>query len=197
MASIQEIEEHLNIEIGDKRLRRGRKFPDNNKYYRYDDYYIVSLTQNKWMIVDNSKQVRRLLRKHSWCWHEYPRTSFRINKIKITKFFHQIFLTYERGLVADHINRCRFDNRSENLRIVAYRQNNRNKTKNKNNTSGVSGICKIIKNKIPYYVARIHNDENTRISKSFNITKLGEEQSKRLAIAQRKAWEIEFGYTCE
>ena len=99
-------------------------------------------------------------------------------------------------LVVDHINRRVYDNRLENLRIVTHRQNSRNTSINKNNTTGSTGVWKA-GGKWPNYVANIINNDGIRISKTFSITKLGEEQSKRLAIAQRKAWEIEFGYTCE
>ena len=193
MASLQEIENHLNIEIGDKKLRNGRKYPTKNRYYRYDDFYIVSLTQDKFMIIDNDRKNRKLLRKY--CWRVHSRNLYAQTHIgKTNKCFHQLFLNYEIGLVADHINRCRFDNRSENLRIVTPHENMRNKTKNSNNTSGVTGIYRTVKKKVPYYEANIYNNESIRISKSFNINKLGEDEAKRLAIAQRKAWKIEFGY---
>ena len=153
MASLQKIENHLNIEIGDKKLRNGRKYPNKNRYYRYDSYYIVSLTQDKFMIIDNDRKNRKLLRKHCWyhSGHQYGQT--RVGKS--SKIFHQLLLNYENGLVADHINRYRFDNRSENLRIITYQENNRNTTKNKNNTSGVTGVRRRIRNKIPNYVAHI------------------------------------------
>ena len=185
----------MNIEIGDKKLRNGRKYPHKNKYYRYDDFYIVYLTQGKWMIVDNDRKNRKLLRKHCWSVSNnlYPQT----NVDKTTKKIHRLLLNYEIGLVADHINRCRFDNRSINLRVATQHENMRNKTKHSNNTTGITGVGRVIINKIPYYRADIRNNESTRISKCFNINKIGEEQSKRLAITQRKAWEIEFGYTCE
>lgn len=35
MASLLEIQNHLNIEIGDKKLSPGRKREDKNRYYRY------------------------------------------------------------------------------------------------------------------------------------------------------------------
>ena len=52
MATLQQIENHLNIEIGDKKFRNGRKYPNKNRYYRFDDFYVVSLTQGKFMIID-------------------------------------------------------------------------------------------------------------------------------------------------
>ena len=40
----------------------------------------------------------------------------------------------------DHINRNRTDNRIENLRCVSCKENNRNKSKNKRNSSGINGV---------------------------------------------------------
>ena len=44
----------------------------------------------------------------------------------------------------DHINHNRSDNRIENLRAVTNQENTKNKSKNKNNKSGVTGVnlCK-------------------------------------------------------
>ena len=46
--------------------------------------------------------------------------------------------------VIDHINGDKKDNRIKNLRDAGYTLNNRNKKKNKNNTSGITGVvwCK-------------------------------------------------------
>ena len=116
MATLQEIEKFLDIEIGDKRLRSGKKYDDKNRYYYYNElYYIVELTQGKWMICSDNRETRRLLRDYAWCYsHGYASTSIE----RKLKCYHQIYLNYEAGLVADHINRHTFDNRFENLRIV-------------------------------------------------------------------------------
>lgn len=42
--------------------------------------------------------------------------------------------------IIDHINRNRNDNRKENLRIVSHTENQFNRSLNKNNKSGVSGV---------------------------------------------------------
>ena len=113
MTDIKSIENFLNIDVEDKKLRDGKKDPCKNRYYRYDDYYIVSLTQNRWMIIDKDKKNRKLLKLHYWSndsGQNYARTG--VNQK--TKRYHQLLLNYEKGLVADHINQKKFDNRSAN-----------------------------------------------------------------------------------
>ena len=68
MTSLEIIENLLDIEIGERKLRNGRKHPDKNQYYRYDNYYIMKLTGNKnlWCIVDNTREMKKLLRLHNW-----------------------------------------------------------------------------------------------------------------------------------
>ena len=190
MATLQEIQDFLDIEIGDKRLRPGKKYKNKNKYYYYEDqYYIVMLTKGKWMIAEDCKKTRRLLRV--FCWHHndgYVRNS------PGKRFWHQQFLNYENQLVCDHINNSKFDNRFDNLRIVTQEANMRNKLKYSNNTSGKQGICRDkTKNGYQYWRARIF-DNNKEMSKRFSIDKYGEEEAKQLAIEWRTQKEQEFGY---
>lgn len=197
MATLQEIQNHLNIEIGERRLRPGKKKPTKNRYYYYEDmYYIVELTQGKWVILSDSREVRVLLRMHTWYFGSdgYATTNVLVDDGKKTKIFHQLYLNYEAGLVCDHINRYRFDNRFENLRIVTYRENNRNRTKQSNNTSGYTGIIETIMNRNQYFVVQIKNNDNKNISKAFNINNLGREEALRLAVAKRLELTQQFGY---
>jgi hypothetical protein len=193
MTTLQEIENLLDIEIGDTRLRNGKKIRDKNKYYYYaDQYYIVMLTHGKWMIVEDCKQTRRLLRLHCWYkGYQYPQCSFE----KRTKFWHQKFLTYEKGWVCDHINRHRYDNRSDNLRTVTVTKNNRNKTKDKRNTSNKQGLrIRVSKNGNHHYQSRINDNNGNRICKSFSSNVFGHDEAKRLATEWRKQKEEELGY---
>jgi hypothetical protein len=196
MAELQEILEHLNVDLPEgKRLRKGKKHENKNRYYYFKDhYYIVSLTRDKWMILDDSKKSRELLRKHTWCYgNGYAKT----HADGSTKRYHQLALHYENHLVVDHINRCRFDNRSDNLRVATPQQNQRNIKKQCNNTSGTTGVCKRKNGGYEYWVAHIRNDEGKNMCKYFSIKKYGNKKAKRLAIQKRQEWEEEFGYDGE
>ena len=58
------------------------------------------------------------------------------------KYLHRIIMDDPEDLLVDHINRNPLDNRRENLRIVTQQENNMNQGINKNNKSGVSGVCR-------------------------------------------------------
>lgn len=53
---------------------------------------------------------------------------------------HRIINNTPEGLQTDHINRDKLDNRKENLRSVTNRQNQLNRSVQKNNTSGHNGV---------------------------------------------------------
>jgi hypothetical protein len=194
MASLNEIENLLNIEIGNQRLRMGKKYNDKNKYYYYKGlYYIVELTNNTYMICSDNNDTRRILRKYCWRLSKidnYSKTSID----NTTKYYHQLLLNYDEGLVCDHINHKRFDNRITNLRIVTQQINMRNRTMNKNNTSGKSGVCYTISYGLHYWKAFITNNDNNIITKMFNINILGDANAKQRAIEQRREWEVLYGY---
>jgi hypothetical protein len=195
MTTLNNIESFLNLEIGDKRLKDGKKNKNKNQYYYYEQsYYIIKLTKDKWMIAEDCQKTRKLLKMHCWCTDKdgYART----NVDKATKFWHKLFFKYEEGLVADHINNKRFDNRLDNIRIVTTSENNRNKTISSNNTSGKQGIYNYTDKKtgLHYWRVDIIDNNGKRIQKQFSIKKLGNEEAKRQAIEIRKQLEIQYGY---
>ena len=193
MTSLNNIENFLNIEIGDRRLRDGKKYKKKNQYYYYENlYYIVKLTKGMWAIFEDCNKTRKLLRMYCWYYHHNGYAITSINKI--IKCYHQLFLNYEKGLVTDHINNKRFDNRSDNLRIVTYSENNRNATKHSNNTSGKQGVSKNTMRGIPYWIVSIYDNNNKVIRKCFSIKKLGNEQAFKQAVAKRKELEILYNY---
>ena len=195
MATLADIENFLNIEIGDKRLRSGKKYDDKNRYYYYNElYYIVELTQGKWMICSDNRETRQLLRNYCWFLDNgYART----RSGNARKFYHQAYLNYEEGLVADHLNHKRFDNRFDNLRIVTPQQNCRNRSTNSNNTSGKMGVCRKIKCGKPCWVAAIRGDDGTRIERAFSINKYGNDVAFARAVQSRIDLEVLYNYLGE
>ena len=193
MASLQQVQTFLNIEIGDKRLKDGKKYKNKNQYYYYEQaYYIIKLSQDKWIVAEDCRKTRVLLRNHSWCLDRYAKTT--VNKS--SKKWHQLFFNYEADLVADHINNKRYDNRIDNIRIVTPRDNNRNRTKYSNNTSGKQGVGRYThkKHDLHYWKVHIVNNDGRTIEKLFSIKKLGDDEAKRQAIEHRKQLEAQFGY---
>ena len=184
------IQNILNIEIGNRRLRDGKKKTSKNCYYYYKDlYYIVKLTKGHWMIAEDCRKTRELLRLY--CWHSingYVKT--------YSMYWHQAVLNYEHGLVADHINHNRFDNRMNNLRIVTPRENQRNKHISKANTSGKQGLClwTNIKNGRKYWKVQIKNNNCDCIAKYFSIDRHGIDHAKEMAIESRRELEAQYGY---
>jgi len=195
MTTLNNIEAFLNLEIGDKKLKDGKKKINKNQYYYYEQaYYIIKLTNDKWMIAEDCNKTRKLLKKHYWCIGTCGYTCTNVDKS--TKFWHQLFFKYEDGLVADHINNKRFDNRLDNIRIVTSSENSRNRTINSNNTSGKQGVYHFIDKRkgLHYWRVNIRDNNNKYISKCFSIKKLGENEAKRQAIEYRKKLEIQYGY---
>ena len=95
--------------------------------------------------------------------------------------------------IVDHINRLKLDNRPANLRFCTSQENNRNQSKRKDNVSGVSGID--FRASHNSWIARIVDNNNKRITKSFSTNKY--HNARTLALLWRRQKEVEFGYTNE
>jgi len=66
-----------------------------------------------------------------WKWrtydHGYAVRAIKVNRKTKTFFMHREILGARKGLLTDHINGNKLDNRKENLRICTHQQNQRNK----------------------------------------------------------------------
>lgn len=90
--------------------------------------------RGKYTIVDD--EDFEVLSKYSW---HLTRAGYARNGSGIG--MHKIILNPAKGLVSDHINGDRLDNRRANLRICTPKQNRQNKGMYKNNKSGYRGVC--------------------------------------------------------
>lgn len=105
----------------------------------------IELTQGKTTIVDDedfevvSKLKWYARRDKGSNWYAM-RNSPRGGQRK-TIMLHNFIKTIHGGGLVDHINGDSLDNRKENLRVVTKSQNSMNRKLNKNNRSGIKGVC--------------------------------------------------------
>jgi hypothetical protein len=100
----------------------------------------IPLTKRKFAIVDDGDF--ELLSQWKW-WSDQQGYAVRDaggRKNKHRILMHRLLNETPAGLVTDHINRNKLDNRKSNLRSVSQRQNTLNCKLSKNNTSGHNGI---------------------------------------------------------
>ena len=86
--------------------------------------------------VDDWKKAKQ----YAWskCSHGYPTANIGGRKIR----FHKIVLNAKEGMIIDHINGNKLDNRKENLRVVTYSLNSFNRNSCMRNTSGKVGVSR-------------------------------------------------------
>jgi hypothetical protein len=85
----------------------------------------------------------------------------------------------------DHINRNRLDNRIANLRAVNQAINNRNASVRKDSKLGISGVIRRNIKGIEYFIVQWWEGKK-RMSKSFNVDKLGEDVALQQALLKRE-----------
>ena len=143
--------------------------------------------------MSTGEQTQQLLMDHVWCCsHGYASTSIKQNIIKQ----HRLIMNPQNNMCIVHINRRRYDNRTENLRIVTHKINMRNKSIYSSNTSSCPGIAFRTKNGIESWRCFINNDNGRRIERSFSCELYGH-RALEFALNQRHIWEEQFGYTLE
>jgi hypothetical protein len=115
----------------------------------------LELTQDEVALIDDSDY--EALSKFKWTLLKRKKLkhAYRTNKGQ-TVHLHRFIMGLEKGdkRQVDHINGNGLDNRRENLRVCTIRENQFNRGRNKNNTSGYKGV---IWNKQAHkWQARIH-----------------------------------------
>ena len=84
------------------------------------------------------------------------------------------------GKDVDHINRNPLDNRRENLRICTHQQNQYNRTKQSNNTSGFKGVS--FNKEKQKFEARIGIDGKSKFLGYFDTAEKASECYKQAAL---------------
>lgn len=94
----------------------------SNQYTLTDDTYTVKTISGTFYI---SKEDYGLVSQYHWTIdksHNYVVTTVKGKKT----YLHRLLLEPKNGLICDHINRNKLDNRRTNLRAVSYSANNKN-----------------------------------------------------------------------
>lgn len=89
--------------------------------------YKIPLTFNKYALVDFKDY--RLLSKFTWCYLKTGyavRVSSRLNPPRKTLYMHREIMKPPDGMVVDHINHNKLDNRRRNLRVITQAENCQN-----------------------------------------------------------------------
>lgn len=150
-----------------------------NEIILYEDYAEVILCdkhgQERCRALIDLDDVERV-RVCRWCFDgKYVRKS---DKQRL----HRFIMDCPDNMIVDHINMNRLDNRKSNLRICTKSQNNMNKRKQSNNTSGITGV--------------VWDKQNNKWIAQININsrniKLGRFSTIEEAIEARKQAELEY-----
>lgn len=111
------------------------------KHNKYDlsGYYGIGWTTNTnkefYFDLEDYDKIK------DYCWLENPYGYIVSSTIKPTPLMHRIVMNAVDGKIkVDHINHNRADNRKFNLRKVTQRENRRNTSISKSNTSGIIGV---------------------------------------------------------
>lgn len=102
----------------------------------------IPLTQGLSAIVDD--EDFEMLSRFKWHFHQtgYAMRTARIDGKKHLLRMHRVVMNAPPHKCVDHINGNTLDNRKRNLRIASRSQNQHNRGRNKNNTSGFKGVSR-------------------------------------------------------
>ena len=132
----------------------------------------------------------------------YKRLVFNKKTYPVHRFIWQIvYGDLEPTATIDHIDRDKTNNLISNLRKVSLKEQSKNKSKPKNNTSGFVGVCRNRKHYpkggagfIDYYVARWYDETGTLRGKHFRIDLYGEDIAYEMAVEYRRRKLRELSY---
>lgn len=109
-----------------------------NKYIIKNDLAYVELSNTKQVMVCDADIWKEQKHRTWWEHSGYAKTHIMGKEVP----FHSIVKKCPEGYVIDHINRNRFDNRSENLRVTTKYVNSINKSASPLSSTGIKGVYK-------------------------------------------------------
>ncbi len=153
---------------------------DDNDFYVVDAY--IWMINNQGYAVTNTKHYNVAEKKYKVILMN--RYIWELHNGKIPE-----------GMLIDHIDRNPLNNQLSNLRLATPRENNRNKSKHKDNTSGFRGVTKARYRKkqkdgtykeYKYWYATWIEEDNKNHTKSFPYTEEGKIEAAKWFDLQAK-----------
>lgn len=111
-----------------------------NYYEEYEDYAIIITQKYERIIIDKDKLKE--LRKYRWFIDKkgYASCYYKVDGKQKSLKMHRLVIDAPSKAIVDHKDKNKLNNRLSNLRIVNSTESNRNNTRRKDNTSGVTGV---------------------------------------------------------
>jgi len=154
----------------------------------HGDWLVVDISTKRWpaasMTIDRCDFTK--LSKIGRALMDTDYAIFRDPNLGAIVCVHSFVLGHQDGMICDHIDRNRTNNRASNLRFVTYSQNNHNRDIRERNTSGMPGVC-WHKNRHKWY-ASIKVDRKTIHLGSFVSKKDAMDARAKAESAFKDAW---------
>jgi len=137
-----------------------------NEYIEYDTYTIlkiVSVKHGTFEILLDDEDVEKVKQLH-WNINKFNHAMKRNYFYVVNRdglLLHRYIMNAPKGLVVDHINGDKLDNRKQNLQICTVKKNSRKSQFRLTNKSGHSGVFWYYYNNVNKWVAQIIVDYKT------------------------------------
>jgi phosphatidylethanolamine-binding protein (PEBP) family uncharacterized protein len=104
----------------------------------------IPLTKGRFALVDDDDFAELMKFKWMFSCFGYAVRSCRINKAGVTKkqtvWMHRVICNTPEGMLTDHINKDKLDNRRANLRVCTKSENGMNRGVQSNSKTGYKGV---------------------------------------------------------
>ena len=158
-----------------------------NKIIIHEDFVEILLTRNGFYAARALIDLDDLetVKQYHWYLDQKGYVAAKgIDGSKYPREIHRLIMNNPKGMIVDHINRDKLDNRKSNLRICTTKENNRNKSLNSNNKTGYKGVSPCL------YKVSISKDGIT-----YNLGKFNSKEQAARAY-DRKAIELYGEFAC-